>query len=71
VTKCTWKDCQRAAEHPQIAKDGEEWANLCQDHHDVVEEAMGALEPRMLLWAWVNAQGGAKAASGRMVRGMS
>ena len=71
MSVCTWKDCEALAEHPQVAEDGEVWANLCQDHHDVVEGAMTALEPRKLLWAWVNAQGGAKAASGRMMRGMS
>jgi len=66
VTKCTWKDCEAPAEHPQVAEDGEVWANLCPQHHDVVEKALEAMEPRKVLWAWVNAQGGAKLAAGRM-----
>ena len=65
--KCTWIDCDVEATHPQIAKDGEEWANLCDEHHEETEQALKSMVPEKLLRAWVRAQGGAKLATQRML----
>jgi hypothetical protein len=53
------------AEHPQVAADGEQWANLC-DYHD--ERLRTAVDdpPRMLSF-WILAQGGKEVAVKRFV----
>ncbi len=66
--KCTWKNCKNDAIYSQVAKDGEVWANLCEEHHNLLEECISDIEnPKKLLGAWIKAQGGAKRAAGRMV----
>lgn len=65
MTKCTWVDCQNEATTPQIAKDGKEWANLCDAHATELEESAASSAPKMLR-AWVKAQGGSKKAAARM-----
>lgn len=57
--KCTWKDCNKEAEHPQLSSDGREWANLCTAHRDELNEALDSGIPRATLRAWVRASGGA------------
>lgn len=57
--KCTWKDCKDEATKQQLDKNGEEWANLCQDHHEILEDHLESLEPKRILGAWVKASGGA------------
>ena len=66
MTKCTWKNCTEEAKHPQIATGGEVWGNLCDKHHQELEDAIEKLDPKTLLRAWVLAQGGAEAATKRM-----
>jgi hypothetical protein len=63
---CTWVDCQAEALHPQLDRQGKQWACLCQEHHDRLEKALTDLEPKGLLSCWVKAQGGAKAAARRL-----
>ena len=63
---CTWKDCKQEAIHPQFARDGEQWANLCGLHLKFLEDAMKDHNPRILLSAWIKAQGGAKKAANRV-----
>jgi len=63
---CTWKECTMEAKHPQLDRNGNEWANLCDIHHDELESAIGA-EPKRMLSAWVKAMGGAEKAANRMV----
>ena len=66
--ECTWKDCTKTAEYPQIAKDGEQWANLCKEHHKKLENSIGA-EPKEMLSCWIKAMGGAKMATIRTLGG--
>jgi hypothetical protein len=67
ITKCTWVDCQKDATKPQIARDGQKWANLCEMHDRELEEALKAGVPKVLS-AWVKAQGGSTMASERMIK---
>ena len=71
MSRCTWRDCSNEAAHPQIAKDGEQWANLCDEHNSKIDESIDTAiangDVRSLLSGWVKAQGGAEAAAGRMV----
>jgi hypothetical protein len=62
---CTWVNCREPAKHPQHAKDGTVWANLCYAHVLELDDAITAGPPKILA-AWVKAQGGAKAAAKRM-----
>lgn len=64
--KCTWKDCDKEAKYAQLDNDGVEWANLCGEHHFLLEEALDSLDPRILVARWIKAQGGAAKAAGRM-----
>ncbi len=63
---CTWVDCTEAAAHPQIGKDGKQWAHLCQAHHDQLEGHIKNGEAKHVLSAWVRAQGGSKKATEAM-----
>lgn len=69
-TTCTWEDCESHATHPQIAKDGEQWANLCPTHAAELEAACDIASPtwtpKRMLRAWILAQGGAGPASRRV-----
>lgn len=65
---CTWKDCNREANHPQISKDGKEWANLCYNHYTELIDSMRSDDPGKILHSWVLAQGGAKIAASRILR---
>jgi hypothetical protein len=65
MMNCTWVDCKKTAKVPEVASDGEVWANLCDEHHNELEEAIGCLEPKKLLRAWVRASGGAKKMASR------
>jgi hypothetical protein len=56
---CTWVDCTASAAHPQVAKDGEVWADLCEIHHRMLEEVIAAPDAKQLLKYWIRAQGGA------------
>ena len=76
MTKCTWGDCLAQGINPQFSKDGEEWACLCDEHHEKLE---GVLESARRVgsdavlptWAnildvWAKAQGGAAEAARRI-----
>ena len=63
---CTWKDCENKAEHPQIGKNGNEWANLCTQHNTELDKAVDKMMPKPILKSWVQASGGAKKLAGTM-----
>lgn len=73
---CTWVGCSAEATHPLVAKDGEEWANLCEAHWAEHEEGVkAALDPggldaiKRITSNWVKAGGGPKKMAARMVGG--
>ena len=67
--KCTWKGCSNFGKHSHKDKLGQEWAYLCDIHHNELEEALNAMTSkeeyngeksiRKMLSAWVKARGGA------------
>lgn len=63
---CTWVDCSKEATVPQIAKDGDQWANLCVEHDAEIDKALVSMDVKVVLRNWLRAQGGAKAAAARM-----
>ena len=63
---CTWADCSKEAAHQHLDKDGKEWCNLCDDHHNKLELGMDSADVKIILSNWVKAQGGAKKATERM-----
>ena len=69
---CTWMGsegrCKAGATHPQIGKDGNQWANLCAEHAQRVDSSIENFDAKNLLGNWVRAQGGSKAAAARMVQ---
>ena len=64
---CTWMGCVYGPTHPQVAKDGEVWANLCSIHNAEMEKVMANAKPGTVLRTWILAQGGSRAASERML----
>ncbi len=66
-TKCTWDGCRNWASKPQLAKDGRQWANLCESHDILINRHIANGEAREIISDWVKAQGGAKAAAARML----
>lgn len=54
------------ATKPQIAKDGDVWANLCEAHDGEMDRTLSSLDAAKMLRAWIHAQGGARAAADRM-----
>lgn len=65
MSKCTWVDCKNTATSPQIAKDGQQWANLCDEHVIALEKAQS--NAKGMIGAWIKAQGGAKIATDRVM----
>jgi len=65
--QCTWKDCKEKATNPQIAKDGEQWANLCDKHRKQLDDSIGK-DPSIMLWAWTKAGGGSEKMANRMMK---
>ena len=65
-TRCTWVDCEERAEHPQVATDGEVWANLCAKHAKDLAESITEQNIPRLLSNWTKAGGGAKKMAERM-----
>jgi len=66
--QCTWKNCAEEATHPQLDRNKNQWANLCEKHHNELKEAVGA-EPKCMLSAWIKATGGAEVAAARIQGG--
>ena len=69
--QCTWKAkdtdrCQATASHPQIGRDGRQWANLCADHEKRLNELITSGEPPKLVGAWIAASGGPAVLAGKM-----
>ena len=58
--KCTWVDCINTATKPQLNEQGNQWANLCDEHHEQIQKAIEELDVKALVSAWVKASGGAK-----------
>lgn len=69
MSRCTWKECASDATQPQRGNDGSVWADLCEPHHVELDAAVGSMNVKKLMRAYVLAQGGAAAAARRMVGG--
>ena len=63
---CTWAGCLRDGKHPQLNGQGNQWANLCDEHNTEHEAALASLNPKQLIRAWIKAIGGAKQMAGKM-----
>jgi hypothetical protein len=63
---CTWVDCNKEAAHSELGKDGKEWCNLCDEHHQTLETSYKELDTRKILSYWVKAQGGARKITDKM-----
>jgi len=61
MSQCTWKDpdkpkCSAQALHLQVDNAGKPWANLCTEHHNLMEGSVGVNVKNMLSY-WIRAQG--------------
>lgn len=63
---CKWEGCVNGATKDQLDRDGIIWTRLCDEHDKKLDEAIKSLNPKRLVFAWIKAQGGAKAAAARM-----
>jgi hypothetical protein len=68
--RCTWMNCICDAVEPQVARDGQKWADLCVDQARFLKEAIDSGSAKRVVRAWVRAQGGAKAAATRVATRM-
>ncbi len=75
--RCTWyyrdsnSSCGNEALHEKYGKDGILhgcWANLCDRHHEELEEAIQSLDGKQIMSAWIKAGGGAKVMMKRTVK---
>jgi len=64
--KCTWEGCDRPARNEQIARDGQVWADLCNEHAEEIDDILDQ-ESGAILKKWVKAQGGSKKAASRLM----
>ncbi len=76
MSKCTWKGkvtgpCAKEAVHDQRAKDGEVWAQLCDEHEATLERNIQSGEPKQIIGSWIAAGGGYEAAAKRSMRDIS
>lgn len=73
MANCTWANCNQLALHPQIARDGEQWADLCDEHNKEIDksidDAISGGDVKAILSGWIKAQGGSKKATQRMMGG--
>jgi hypothetical protein len=71
--QCSWasKDvqCQHEGVVSQRARDGEQWAELCEEHDRQLTAAIESGDAKKLMGAYIKAQGGAKKAAARMAPG--
>lgn len=63
---CTWRDCTNSATTPQIADDGEKWAELCGEHAAEQAKAQESGDAKAILRCWVLAHGSREAFARRM-----
>ena len=70
---CTWKGCTEEADYPQLDRHGNEWANLCIEHHNELDisisnsvDKQDKKSIKKVLSSWIKAVGGAKKMSERM-----
>ncbi len=71
ANRCTWSGCACEGVHAQFDKSGRQWASLCPEHDIALLKAVKAepFSPAKLMRAWIDAQGGPKAAAAGMSRG--
>ena len=70
MNKCTWKGCSENAIKEQLDKNGKIWANLCDNHHDKLNNVINDPKKiKKILSYWVKAQGGAEVATRRTING--
>ena len=67
IMKCTWTNCTNEASVPQLSKDGTQWANLCPEHNNELDESMTNPDVRIMLRCYIQAQGGPSKAAERML----
>lgn len=65
--KCTWKDCPAESASEILGRDGKAWAHLCPKHQQEFHGAITAPDAKAILRTWVLAQGGASAATKRLL----
>jgi len=70
VDICTWKNCDKEAEHRVNNNGGDSWANLCNDHFKTHESGLedfmkgsGTERIKKMLHNWIMARGGADQAA--------
>ncbi len=68
--ECTWKDCKGIATHPQLDKNGKEWSNLCNKHHNELDKSIEGLFPKSILKSWVLSSGGAEKLANSVMEGI-
>jgi hypothetical protein len=56
--KCTWVGCDNKASCLQESKDGEIWANLCEEHEAKQVKDIKEGNIKAMLSNWVKASGG-------------
>jgi len=69
--ECTWVKCENKAVRQQLDKNGIGWANLCEEHHILLEETLSdRTKVKQMLSYWIKAQGGAQRATDRVIHGV-
>ena len=53
IEDCTWTQCLSEALHSELDKDGKEWANLCNKHHDMLEDSIKSGDASKIMKAWI------------------
>lgn len=69
---CTWESCLLEPEYEELDKQGQVWAELCQQHHCELNEAIRDWAsdggPKVVMKAYIKAQGGSKKAADRAMK---
>lgn len=68
MKRCRWEGCKRIGPWTETDRNGLIWTNLCTQHHEDLEMALGTKLPAAILKVWIKAQGGAKKAAARFMR---
>lgn len=69
MAKCTWKHCNKEGTHSQKDDNGDDWAVLCDEHNDKLEQALESPDFKLWMRVWVLASGGADVMTKKLFKG--
>jgi hypothetical protein len=65
--KCTWQNCNNFAVHKILNSKNKIWAELCNEHNNILNDAIVNSNPLRLLGIYSKANGGAEKLANKLI----